>query len=735
MRRLFLLLLIPFLLSAGSVQAGTWIENDHRLEAIEIELGLAGHFKLGAWSEMRVTVDAALFDGPPQLSVIALDSDGVPVQTVAPTPEKVDGKLAYRVPVRVGRRDSSVRIEIISGEGSSGQTSLYENRVSELAVPIPADHRWYLQIGPDIGLQNAVQRYAAQLTENTVIVELTDPRQVPEQWFLMEGIDQIIWTANDPVFVAALSSPQLAALEQWLKLGGRLTLSVGAEARELIGASGPLQRFAPGQFVEVLDLRNATELEALVGTAARVDRPLDGALTVAVLSNPKGEIRLREGSRQATYPLWVRSAMGFGVVEFFAFDLSAEPVASWVGREPLLRLLLEAIGDRQQESRVSQQSGRSVAHYGYTDIAGQLRMALDQFPGVRNVSFFLIGAIIVGYLLLIGPGDYFFLRKINRGMEWTWVSFPTIIVLVSLGIWWTATWSKGTDIKLNHVEVLDIDLDARLVRSTSWFHLFSPESKRYDISLDTKTMPADTWNQLVSWQGLAGSGLGGMSARQSINTVPTPYQIDLGGAGEGVQATLDQLPVQVWSSKTLTARGWGELPETAFEPLIEGDSQLIHGPLLNPTDFTLTDCYIFHGRWAYYVRELPPRGTVRIVPGQSAQNTEKVLKRRRVQESTDGGELWDRQSIDIPRIMEVTMFHRAAGGLSYTNLTSRFQSYVDLSSHLQGDRAVLVGRIERPASQVQIDGQPIPDENAQTWSYARIVYPVQRDTPSEITQR
>src|SRR5690606_7063330 len=115
---------------------------------------------------------------------------------------------------------------------------------------------------------------------------------------------------------------------------------------------------------------------------------------------------------------------------------------------------------------------------------GQLRMALDQFPGVRNVSFFLIGAIIVGYLLLIGPGDYFFLRKINRGMEWTWVSFPTIIVLVSLGIWWTATWSKGTDIKLNHVEVLDIDLDAHLVRSTSWFHLFSPESKRYDITLD-----------------------------------------------------------------------------------------------------------------------------------------------------------------------------------------------------------------------------------------------------------
>ncbi len=718
----------------STARSGFWVANEHNLEEISVELGIAGRFKLGSWTEVRLSMPANSFETQPEVSVIALDSDGIPVEIKAPVPETTDGRLAFRIPVKVGRRSSNLQIQFVTGEPGNTKTTIREISVAELSEPIPATERWCLQIGDDLGLADALQRYGSRLGDATVFVPLSDPSQLPRAWYLMEGVDLVVWTANDSIEIEQFEASQLSAMQQWLKLGGRIVLSVGARAPDLIGNGKPLARFAPGTFDRVAEVRDTSELEALVGREARIDRAVGGAITVAVLKETVGIGRVVEGSRQASYPLWVRSAQGFGTVDFFGFDFTAEPIVSWDGREPLLKILLEDISEGQEETSGSTQSGSSVAHYGYTDIAGQLRMALDQFPGVRNVSFFMIGAILVVYLALIGPGDYFFLRRFNIRMEWTWVTFPAVIVLASFGIWYLATWSKGTDLKLNHVEVVDIDMASNTVRSTSWFHLFSPNTKRYDVSIQPTHIPSQAWNQLVSWQGLAGSGLGGMSARQSISAVPTPYSIDF-AEGNLTDASLSQLPIQIWSSKTLMGRGWGEMTDVEAEPLNERESELIDGELHNPTDMTLTDCYIFHGRWAYFVPKLPANGTARIVPGQSVQNTEKVLKRRRVQELSGGDSLWDRQSTDVARIMEVAMFYSAAGGPGFTNLSNRFQSYIDLSSHTQGDRAVLVGKVEKPASQVQIDGAPAAAGDSQTWSYVRIVYPVQRRSDSEIAQR
>lgn len=715
--------------------AGYWVANEHEIANLDIALGVGGYFKLGSWTEARVEVASSAFPSDPQLSIIALDSDGVPTEILAPEPQSRNGNLVFRIPLKIGRRSSNLKVQFLTTEGGLEKTSIREFPVSQLAQPILATNRLFLQLGPSIGLNDALQRYDSDLSNSTTVATLDDVTQLPFDWYLLEGVDHIVWMANDVASVNSISDKQMAALLEWLKLGGQMTLSVGGEVAEIIGENKPVARFVPGTFRDVQNLRSTTELEAMVNSVARVDRPVEKPLPIAVIQSPSGVVRVQEGSRQAMTPLWIRSAVGFGTIEFFAFDLSVDPIAKWPGREPLLKLLLDDISDRLDESQVSMQSGSSVAHYGYTDIAGQLRRALDQFPGVRNVSFFLIGAIIVIYLALIGPGDYFFLRKLGLRMEWTWLTFPAIILLASAGIWSLATWWKGTQLKMNHVEVVDIDLSNQLVRSTSWFHLFSPDSKRYDVKMKPSTIPSGAWNQLLSWQGLAGSGLGGMSARQSISTVPTPYDIDFQLADETTQVSLEELPIQIWSSKTLMSRGWGQLDETEYEPLVERDSQLIEGLLTNPTNVELTDCYIFHGRWAYFVAKLPAGGTARIVPGQSAQNTEKVLKRRRVQESTDGGELWDRQSSDIQRIMEVTMFHSAAGGRSYTNLSNRFQGYVDLSSHIEGDRAVLVGKVENPLTSVQVDGQPIDPSEAQTWSYVRIVYPVQKRSQNEIAQR
>lgn len=712
-------------------QPGYWVANEHGLPDLVVELGIGRHFKLGSWTEVRVRVDASSFETKPTLSVIALDSDGIPTEVVAPASQKIGSANVYRIPVKIGRKNSNLQFQFVTNGNGTSKTSIFEVAVGELANPISATDQWFLQIGPDFGLPDALRRFASKTAESTKIVAVSDLTQLPHEWYLLEGVNHLFWMANDSKLADPLQTSQLDALEMWIKQGGKVTLSVGTNADALIGQNKPLARFVPGQFREMIPLQNTTELEAMVNLAASVDRPVRKPLTIAVVENPQGVVRVKEGSRQVSYALWIRNPVGFGSVDFFSFDLSTGPIAEWSGREPLLKMLLESIGGQPEDTSESIKTGNRVAHYGFTDIAGQLRLALDQFPGVRNVSFFLVGAIIVIYLALIGPGDYFFLRRLGLRMEWTWITFPAIILLACVGIWSLATWTKGVQLKRNQIALVDIDLQSSTVRTSTWFHLFSPESRRYDIELHGHKVPSSDLHQLLSWQGLAGSGLGGMSARQSISTVPTPYSIVF----QDGNASLKQMPIQIWSSKTLMGRGWGQLDPVEYQPLLEQENQLLEGTIVNPTDMQLTDCYLFHGRWAYFIAKLPPHGTAQITFGQPVQNTRKVLNRHDKQAPTDSNEPWDRQSTDIDRIMEVAMFYNAAGGRNFTNLTNRFQSYVDLSSHIDGNRAVLVGKVDETPVAVDVAGQKTLPEQSQTWSFVRVVVPVQKSKSSEIAQQ
>ncbi|MFN7135861.1 MAG: hypothetical protein ACK4N5_27600, partial [Myxococcales bacterium] len=72
------------------------------------------------------------------------------------------------------------------------------------------------------------------------------------------------------------------------------------------------------------------------------------------------------------------------------------------------------------------------------DLAGGLRDRLEEFPGVSNLSFGWVALFILFYILLVGPLDYLFLSKVVKRLEWTWLTFPTLVLLVSLAAYFTA---------------------------------------------------------------------------------------------------------------------------------------------------------------------------------------------------------------------------------------------------------------------------------------------------------
>ena len=140
---------------------------------------------------------------------------------------------------------------------------------------------------------------------------------------------------------------------------------------------------------------------------------------------------------------------------------------------------------------------------------------------------------------------------------------------------------------------------------------------------------------------------------------------------------------------------------------------------------------LLYENWAY---KLERKGSV-LQPGDTTPiHLEKPLNfnwrltRRRVVDVRDITTPWEQRDLDVPRILEMMMFHGVAGGDKYTQLHHRYQAYVDLSEHLRNGRAVLVGRAKQRASEILLNGHTTGANYDQdydhNWTFYRVVFPV-----------
>ena len=121
---------------------------------------------------------------------------------------------------------------------------------------------------------------------------------------------------------------------------------------------------------------------------------------------------LKSGStvemQEAETPLLVSRAVGLGSVIFFAADLADAPIANWSGRG---RLMLRILGI-DPDAPALKNGASNVVRRGYVDYSGQIRSALDKFDGVRPVPFALVVALLLAYVVVIAPIDWFLAKKV-----------------------------------------------------------------------------------------------------------------------------------------------------------------------------------------------------------------------------------------------------------------------------------------------------------------------------------
>src|SRR5262249_26075811 len=148
---------------------------------------------------------------------------------------------------------------------------------------------------------------------------------------------------------------------------------------------------------------------------------------------------------------------GLGRVTLVAFDLETGPLVDWRSREVFWEWLVNAAGTRlpSGSERLSMDSRYEDEDDKYLT---RLQNYIEFFEGVPVISFGWVALFILFYILLIGPIEYYLLKRVFKRLEWTWITFPIIVVTVSAAAYFTAYELKGRDLKVNKVDVVDIDL-------------------------------------------------------------------------------------------------------------------------------------------------------------------------------------------------------------------------------------------------------------------------------------
>jgi len=452
-----------------------------------------------------------------------------------------------------------------------------------------------------------------------------------------------------------------------------------------------------------------------VGGSRKVRPGQDGELALPVprLENVFGKIEVADGN----LPLIVRTPRRFGQVVFVGVDLDRRPFPDWEGRGPLVARLLGLSEPGTSDAAAKNNAGRPRGA-GYSwDLLGQMRSGLDNFTGVTPISFAVVAAMILGYIVLIGPGDYFLVKKLLKRMELTWITFPLWVVLVSVGAYALAVYTKGDDLRLNQVDLVDVDVQSGWARGTSWLNVFSPQSEAFDLTIEPHEpsgSPVADCQRLFAWLGSGENDIGSSSGSMFSGRYDFSPQLD----------ELIRVPIQVWSTKGFLARTSFKASDLVTADLTQGPDGVPEGTLRNDLSIPLSQCTLVSGSWAYVLGDLKPGDTAQLKPGE--QRDLKHVLRSAGPNYSQGYNSHGVPASAVIATLEQMLFFKAAGGEESENQSNGSQQFVDLSALLGLDRAILVAHADGSAAQLTNTGKPLAGPEDRHWTVYRFVFPVNR---------
>jgi len=507
-------------------------------------------------------------------------------------------------------------------------------------------------VGP-ITLQLYPADQAGEESKRQILASI-DPSKLPDQMVSYDIFSALVLARPyAPVGVASTE-----ALLAWVRGGGRAVVVIGGRGREYARSAWP-------RATGVMVTRTVeTDLGPGLARQLKVSETVNWPTQITELSGP-GEVILAVGGR----PLAHRVRVGSGTVTLLGFDASAKPFRDWSGMPHVWQRLLQT--DSQ---------GLTIEETAHPRVAtSDILQNLVRHAGSRELGLAWVVPLIIVYIILIGPVDYFLSKKSSR-RRITWFTFPSYVIGFSLIIYVGARYTKQGAMTYRHVTVYDAASGSTTARVTKWFSVYPPASKVYRVAC----------RQASQAIGLAESGATDLARRPE-----TRYESDS-------SATL-AVALPQWSSQMLRAEGAVEVPSFAAVLRLGKPSATlqIDGDLPIP----LPDADLIYGRW--------------VVPLGDVQAGRKLtVKFDRPIETHLSQEFFGANADQITR--DISRYRAGCQCLFMSfrrecdrHLSPRrapvLHSRLDLTRHLASDAAYLFGAVDGdvPGERVLVDGRRV----------------------------
>ncbi|HEX5588672.1 MAG TPA: hypothetical protein VFX65_00090 [Candidatus Limnocylindrales bacterium] len=411
---------------------------------LDARILLQGHTRVGSWMaiEVEFTNDGPAIQGELRLAGGSQGRTRFSVAVDLPT----DSRKVYVLHAQPPAFGRSVKIELVSGSDTiaSADVAYLVHDSGQLVVGVLAERPQGI-IG-ELDLDPSPNGAPAAIVSLGI-------RDLPERVEGWATLDRLIWQDVDS---NNLTDLQVAALRGWIAAGGELVIAGGtAGIGTLSGFPDDLIPYRPTATVDIAP----ESISGLVGAI-----PAD-ATDLPALAGPLGAGRAlaTSGDRVVAAEL----DYGSGSVTILGFD----PTVAWLaaGNE------VEGMWRRFLPNRTAGGPVISADDSQIVSAVGQLAsLALPPIGG-------LIG-ILGGYILLIGPINYFVLRRIDR-RELAWITMPVLIVVFAVGAYGFGTALRGSDLIVNEVAIVRGAPGATEGTAQVYLGVFSPSRSTYQVEI------------------------------------------------------------------------------------------------------------------------------------------------------------------------------------------------------------------------------------------------------------
>src|SRR5438105_4986245 len=323
------------------------------------------------------------------------------------------------------------------------------------------------------------------------------PALFPDSPIALEGLDTIYLNSERAL---ELKVPQVTALLAWLHGGGHLI--VGVEQVLHVNGNEWLRQLLPCELTSMTSLASHPEIQQwlrsrhedpalrpLTSNSRRASsfegvNPFINADTDLKFESQPLEVAVVGGKRDgavligsAATPLALTARRGRGQLTVLLFSTEMDPFFSWQNRAPFWAKMV----DLPPELLLSDNKNNNNAGYGQS-IDGAFGAMIDS-KQVRKLPVGWLLLLLLAYLVVIGPLDQYWLKKINKQML-TWLTFPAYVACFSVLIYLIGYKLRAGETEWNElhmVDVIPVGQQADL-RGRTYASIYSPVNAKYNLA-------------------------------------------------------------------------------------------------------------------------------------------------------------------------------------------------------------------------------------------------------------